>query len=97
MNLLSWSRQINWNALHMKSENFISNYSDALQLTATDNCTFTKQQKAMGAEDFTKIPNGVNGVEERMSIVWEKGVVSIFVALLFVFRSSTVRLPVLFS
>lgn len=28
----------------------------------------------MGVGDFSKIPNGVNGVEDRMSIVWEKGV-----------------------
>lgn len=28
----------------------------------------------MGAECFTKIPNGVNGLEDRMAIVWTKGV-----------------------
>uniref|UniRef100_A0A914MHQ7 dihydropyrimidinase n=1 Tax=Meloidogyne incognita TaxID=6306 RepID=A0A914MHQ7_MELIC len=47
-----------------------------LDLVATDNCTFTCQQKRMGLGDFTKIPNGVNGVEDRMSLVWEKGVCS---------------------
>lgn len=28
----------------------------------------------MGMKDFSKIPNGVNGVEDRMSVIWEKGV-----------------------
>ncbi|CAD5227065.1 unnamed protein product [Bursaphelenchus xylophilus] len=45
-----------------------------LHLTATDNCTFSCSQKRMGLQDFTKIPNGVNGVEDRMGVVWEKGV-----------------------
>ena len=51
--------------------------SGDLDLTGTDNCTFSANQKAMGKDDFRKIPNGVNGVEDRMSVVWEKGVVSL--------------------
>lgn len=49
-------------------------YRDDLQITASDNCTFSKNQKELGLNDFTKIPKGVNGVEDRLSVVWEKGV-----------------------
>ncbi|KAL3621954.1 dihydropyrimidinase [Castilleja foliolosa] len=47
-----------------------------LQLVGTDHCTFNSTQKAMGIDDFRKIPNGVNGLEERMHLVWDTMVVS---------------------
>jgi dihydropyrimidinase len=45
-----------------------------LHTTATDHCTFCATQKAMGEDDFTRIPNGCGGVEERMAVVWDAGV-----------------------
>lgn len=49
--------------------------SDTLNIVASDHRPFTTKQKAMGKEDFTKIPHGVTGVQDRMSVIWERGVV----------------------
>jgi dihydropyrimidinase len=48
--------------------------SGNLQTTATDHCCFCAPQKAMGRSDFTKIPNGTGGVEDRMAVLWTHGV-----------------------
>lgn len=44
-------------------------------MVASDHRAFSTKQKAMGKEDFTKIPHGAAGVEDRMSVIWERGVV----------------------
>ncbi len=46
----------------------------SLQVVATDHCAFTTEQKRMGVGDFTKIPNGTGGLEDRMPVLWTRGV-----------------------
>lgn len=48
--------------------------SGNLHTTATDHCTFCEQQKSAGRDDFTKIPNGCGGIEDRMAVIWDAGV-----------------------
>jgi dihydropyrimidinase len=46
----------------------------SLQVVATDHCAFTTAQKRFGVGDFTKIPNGTGGLEDRMPMLWTHGV-----------------------
>ena len=46
----------------------------SLQVVATDHCAFTTEQKRTGVGDFTKIPNGTGGLEDRMPVLWSYGV-----------------------
>ncbi|AMM16382.1 phenylhydantoinase [Burkholderia sp. PAMC 28687] len=56
--------------------------TDDLQLISTDHCPYCMKeghlgrvnQKPFGADDFSKIPNGVPGVETRMTVVYNGGV-----------------------
>jgi dihydropyrimidinase len=48
---------------------------DHLQVVSTDHCPFCfKEQKELGRDDFTKIPNGGPGIEHRMSLIYSGGV-----------------------
>jgi dihydropyrimidinase len=47
-----------------------------LQAISTDHCPFCmKEQKTLGEDDFSKIPNGAPGIETRMSLVYDGGVI----------------------
>lgn len=49
--------------------------TDNLQVVSTDHCPFCyKEQKELGRDDFTKIPNGGPGIEHRLSLVFTGGV-----------------------
>ncbi len=45
-----------------------------IQHVATDHCPFCMDQKAMGKDDFSKIPNGAPGIENRFELLYSEGV-----------------------
>ena len=45
-----------------------------VQVVATDHCPFMWEQKLMGKEDFSKIPNGHPAIENRMELLFSEGV-----------------------
>jgi dihydropyrimidinase len=49
--------------------------TDDLQVVATDHCPFDyKEQKILGKDDFSAIPNGLPAVEDRFTLLWDGGV-----------------------
>ncbi len=48
--------------------------SGTLSCVATDHCAFTTAQKRFGVGNFSKIPNGTGGLEDRLSMLWTTGV-----------------------
>jgi dihydropyrimidinase len=48
---------------------------DDLQVVSTDHCPFDyKEQKELGRGNFAKIPNGLPGVEDRFTLIYDGGV-----------------------
>lgn len=45
-----------------------------VHVVATDHCPFCMKQKEMGKSDFSKIPNGAPGIENRMELMYSEGV-----------------------
>jgi dihydropyrimidinase len=45
-----------------------------VKVVATDHCPFKWQQKLMGKDDFSKIPNGHPAIEHRMELLYSEGV-----------------------
>ena len=45
-----------------------------IDTVGTDHCPFDLEQKELGAQKFTEIPNGLPGLEERVQLMWTHGV-----------------------
>ena len=45
-----------------------------VQVVGTDHCPFSWDQKLMGKDDFSKIPNGHPAIEHRMELLFSEGV-----------------------
>jgi len=50
--------------------------SGEIESVASGHQAFNMAQKSVGKDDFRLIPAGVNGVAERLSVVWDRAVVS---------------------
>ena len=48
--------------------------SGEVDVIGTDHCSFTMAQKALGQDDFTKIPNGGAGIQNRAELVYAAAV-----------------------
>ena len=66
--------------------------SGELESVVSDHRAFNMAQKAAGKDDFRFIPAGVNGVAERLSVVWDRAVVSPFHCILWSLASDVCHL-----
>lgn len=57
-------REALWNSINQ----------NIVEVVATDHCPFCMDQKRMGKKDFSKIPNGIPGIEHRIELLYSEGV-----------------------
>jgi dihydropyrimidinase len=58
------NQELLWSALHR----------GVLESVSTDHCPFNSEQKALGRDDFSKIPNGLAMIQHRLVKLWDMGV-----------------------
>ena len=58
------NQELLWRALH----------TGTLESVSTDHCPFNDEQKALGRDDFSKIPNGLAMIQHRLVKLWDLGV-----------------------
>ena len=58
------NQELLWRALH----------TGTLESVSTDHCPFNSEQKALGRDDFSKIPNGLAMIQHRLVKLWDLGV-----------------------
>jgi dihydropyrimidinase len=61
-----WNQDLLWAALN----------AGTLESVSTDHCPFNSEQKALGRDDFSKIPNGLAMIQHRLVKLWDLGVES---------------------
>jgi dihydropyrimidinase len=59
-----WNQPLLWDALTR----------GVLESVSTDHCPFNSEQKALGRDDFSKIPNGLAMIQHRLVKLWDLGV-----------------------
>jgi dihydropyrimidinase len=59
-----WNQDLLWAALD----------AGTLESVSTDHCPFNSEQKALGRDDFSKIPNGLAMIQHRLVKLWGLGV-----------------------
>jgi dihydropyrimidinase len=58
------NQSVLWNALQ----------AGLIDTVGTDHCPFDQEQKLLGKDAFTQIPNGIPGLEERVNLLYTYGV-----------------------